>query len=158
MLPLPTEATIEEKNSCTGRRHPTYHWTPQIIQEKIGFMHQDIITQTGWKNLEWEGVIGSLTSATIKMNFELKADMALVMRCSVSWVFDVTHWRQNKGLSRPRNKHREIFWSLLTTRAWQPDRWTQANQDEGYLPLTVFSHHTHGPWPILFTKNRYSPL
>ena len=36
MQPSLTEATTEEKtNTCTDRRHPTYNWSPQIIQEKL---------------------------------------------------------------------------------------------------------------------------
>lgn len=32
MLPLPTEATIENTNTSTYWHHPTYHWRPRTIQ------------------------------------------------------------------------------------------------------------------------------
>ena len=36
LQPLPTEATIVEKtNTCTDRRHSTYHLRPQIIEENL---------------------------------------------------------------------------------------------------------------------------
>ena len=41
-LPLPTDATIEQKrNTCTDRRHTTSHWRQKIIQEgkKKKFIH-----------------------------------------------------------------------------------------------------------------------
>ena len=37
------------------------------------------------ENLKWEGVIGSLTSATAALNFE--TDKAVVMHCSISSEF-----------------------------------------------------------------------
>ena len=68
MLPLPTEATIEEKmNTCKNQHHPLYHWRTQIIQANC--IHASRHSQHRWQregqeNLEWERVIGLLTPAT----------------------------------------------------------------------------------------------
>ena len=36
MLLLPTEATTEKKmNICTDRHHPTYHYGPSVILERL---------------------------------------------------------------------------------------------------------------------------
>ena len=38
-------------------------------------------------HLEWEGIIGSLTSATITANSEPKTDMAVVKQCPINFKF-----------------------------------------------------------------------
>ena len=75
----------------------TYQWYRLFKEKKLTHALRHIITHTAKRsqeNIEWEGVIGSLTSATIEPNFELETDTAVVMRSPIRLQF-----------STPRNLH-----------------------------------------------------
>ena len=92
MLPLLTKATTNEKmNICMDWCCPTYHWSPQIIQENVDSCIKTHHTlhrwQRGGKKI-WNGQgHRSLTSATTAANH-------LNLNCHHSasnqfWVFDM---------------------------------------------------------------------
>ena len=73
MQPLPREATTEDKTNISTT--PSYVPLKSTnYSRRFGFMHQDTSQSTQTvngrlENLECEGVVGSLRSATIKVNF-----------------------------------------------------------------------------------------
>ena len=79
MLPLPTESATEDGLMPSHIPLKTTHSSSKTHHS------QQRQRGAGQDNLKWEGVIGSLTSATIAVNFEPKTDMVVVMQCPVSF-------------------------------------------------------------------------
>ena len=85
MLPLQTRLLLRRNNTCTDQ------CCPQIIQANLDSCiktHQKSIQMVKKRqaNLEWEGVTGSLTSATISLNLEPK-----LLSCSIQSVLSFWH-------------------------------------------------------------------
>ena len=85
-------------NTYTDRHHPKYQWRPQIIKtnEDHNIIHEKfdsyikthheqhiIMVQRRQENLEWAGVIGALTPAPVKLNFDWAVNLKLTrLLCS----------------------------------------------------------------------------
>ena len=134
MLPLPTEAPIEEKtNTCTDPRLPTYHWRPHIIPESLDSdtkaHHNQHRRRRGDGELsKGKGSFGSLTCLSHIFFFFFFFYWTLDLGCSHAMsiqfgLFDVRclDCRWNNGLFRSKNKHHSITISednnYLTARA-----------------------------------------
>ena len=62
------------------------------------------MTKTRRENLKWDGVIGSLTSATIAANSLPETDEAVVRWCPVS--FECSQALLKQGFPHSENKHK----------------------------------------------------
>ena len=104
MLPLATEATTEEETNTDTI------CSQQITQANWIHASRHITDdREGQENLEWEAVIGSVSSATIEVNFDSEIDTAIVMLWPIGFEFLtslVLHFLINKGLSQSKNKHK----------------------------------------------------
>ena len=103
MLLLPTDATVVDKNQhfygltlyhtpCT-----THPWRLQIMSKILihasGCIIINIDSEEVTENLEWEGVIGSLTSATCTANFNLTMNLKLTRLLSHGVQSVLSFWR-----------------------------------------------------------------
>ena len=129
-----SDAALTDICHCCWENEHLYRPTPSHVplktmnySRKFRFLHHDthIINTEGQmaakrrqENLKWEGVIGSLTFATIEVNFDWTwIDLAVVMQCPISFQ---CHLRcivdKTKDLpSLEINTNKQVFWSLLTT-------------------------------------------
>ena len=148
MLPLPTEATVEEKtNACTDQRHSTYHWKSQIIQENVDSHIKADHNQHRWWRGDRKIVNGKeslghwhLLQSQRTLNLKLTR---LLSRCDQSEVF----WQHTCCIA---GEARDFFWcntsqyiaiseAIDSLQMWKKSRIYVL---PGCPPLTLFAHHT----------------